>query len=584
MTFFKLEKLSRQIDFTVFKQELAKLDIENLIENIILGIIEMLESPEEDKKIDKLLINSALVSLLCLINPLQQEIENISDPTQTTSKIEGENLNETTDQVALPAKTTKNPDLIMKEQLIDNLLDETKSNFKSCVLKGLLTRKYPIVRFFFRNFYSFLLDHLTNLNHKSKFLKLLISTILSNATEDGHFLIELAGNLFTEIVESQDQSDTSQTLDINFAELFSEFAGKFESHESTEVDFDAKTDYTLTSCISFMEKIVKADKGVLDAMSESKKKKLVISLFRDCLFNVNSEGLNYSTLKCKTQASREAALSLLSTLSVGNLRFTILVFLKGLNALSKHIPDLKGNRSFPGISSYEKRSPLGYMGIKNLGCVCYMIAMLQQFFCTDTFTRGILMANDYKPTELSEVKGRQIDDNLFHQLQSLFGFLQKSRRREVDPTNFCLSYKDYDGQPVNIGVQQDSQEFLNRFFDKLETALKPTPFKGILDSVYGGKKVNVIECKGCGYVRANEELFYNLSVEAKNMNNLKQSMDKFIQPETISDFLCDNCKQKCDISKKSMLKQLPNVLIIHLQKMIFDLDFMTNIKVFFYFL
>ena len=34
--------------------------------------------------------------------------------------------------------------------------------------------------------------------------------------------------------------------------------------------------------------------------------------------------------------------------------------------------------------------------------------------------------------------------------------------------------------PVNVSIQQDAQEFLNIFFDKLETTLKPTPFKRIL--------------------------------------------------------------------------------------------------------
>jgi ubiquitin carboxyl-terminal hydrolase 34 len=60
---------------------------------------------------------------------------------------------------------------------------------------------------------------------------------------------------------------------------------------------------------------------------------------------------------------------------------------------------------------------------------------------------------------------------------------------------------------------------------------------------------------------------------------MNQSFKKFIEPETISDFLCDNCKKKCDISKSSYLKTVPNVLIVHLKKMIFDLDFMANIKV-----
>ena len=38
-------------------------------------------------------------------------------------------------------------------------------------------------------------------------------------------------------------------------------------------------------------------------------------------------------------------------------------------------------------------------------------------------------------------------------------------------------------------------------FDKLETALKPTPFKYLMDGVYGGKTCTKLVCSKCGNVR-----------------------------------------------------------------------------------
>lgn len=49
------------------------------------------------------------------------------------------------------------------------------------------------------------------------------------------------------------------------------------------------------------------------------------------------------------------------------------------------------------VTSYyykEYRSEYGYAGIHNLGCICYMIAMLQQFFLTKPFRYLLLMADD----------------------------------------------------------------------------------------------------------------------------------------------------------------------------------------------
>ena len=550
---FQLEPLSHNIDWTKFEDEENKIDRKQIAKIIVKELYELLKTESEDKKVDKSVINSGLVVILCLLTPLNKDLED----------------------------ETRKYRVKDKEMMIDSLLNEEDSQFKKFVLKGLMNSSITMIRYYFRNFYSFLLDNLTNLNHKSEFLKLLVETILSNQEEDVHLLIDLAGNLFNEIVDLKKKDEAAvQALNLNFEQMFWEFFHKFENHISREKEFGDPVDFTLVSSLSFMEKVIKTDPEILEKMEESQKKVLVLNLLKKCLFNITSESVEYSSLKCKTPNSREAALNLLSCLCARDSKQTILIFLKGLSALSEHIPVPQTNsRSYSVMLEFEKRSSLGYSGIKNLGCICYMIAMLQQFFCTETFSRGILMANDYVPVEMTEVKTKQIDDNVFHQLQIMFGFLQDSHRREFNPTNFCLSYKDYDGQPINISVQQDAQEFLNMIFDKLERSLKKTPFKGILDSVYGGLKINVIECKGCGYIRTNEELYYNLSLNTKNLKNLDEGFNSMIQPEVISDFLCDNCKKKCDISKYCCLGTLPNVLIIQLNKIIFDLDFMAKIKV-----
>ncbi len=48
----------------------------------------------------------------------------------------------------------------------------------------------------------------------------------------------------------------------------------------------------------------------------------------------------------------------------------------------------------------DAKSTHGFVGIKNLGCICYMNAMLQQFFMTPTFRYAILMAEDQKQENL----------------------------------------------------------------------------------------------------------------------------------------------------------------------------------------
>ncbi len=89
----------------------------------------------------------------------------------------------------------------------------------------------------------------------------------------------------------------------------------------------------------------------------------------------------------------------------------------------------------------EKRSNLNYVGIKNLGCICYMNSMLQQFFCIPSFRYCLLQVNDNKSPQYLEGK-LDIDDNVLHQLQKMFTFLELSERQDYNPHEFCHSFKD----------------------------------------------------------------------------------------------------------------------------------------------
>lgn len=83
----------------------------------------------------------------------------------------------------------------------------------------------------------------------------------------------------------------------------------------------------------------------------------------------------------------------------------------------------------------------------------------------------------------------------------LFGFLQLSDRQYYNPAPFCYSFKAFDGQPTNVREQKDAQEFLNVGFDRLETLLKGTSQKYLLQNVFGGSTCSMMKCKSCGALR-----------------------------------------------------------------------------------
>lgn len=106
----------------------------------------------------------------------------------------------------------------------------------------------------------------------------------------------------------------------------------------------------------------------------------------------------------------------------------------------------------------------------------------------------------------------------------MFGFLEHTDRQDYNPEEFCFSYKDWDGIPVKIGEQQDAHQFLVQFFDKIENALRGSPFKSILQGVYGGQLSSYMRCKKCGKTKENTEVFTNITAEVVGFDDLHQSL------------------------------------------------------------
>ena len=86
-------------------------------------------------------------------------------------------------------------------------------------------------------------------------------------------------------------------------------------------------------------------------------------------------------------------------------------------------------------------------------------------------------------------------------------------------------------------------------------------------------------CLECGKVKNRIEDFYNLSLTVKDTKSMQESLQKLIEGETINNYECDNCKKKVDISKRVLISQAPNVLIVHLQRIIFNFETFRNDKI-----
>ena len=221
---------------------------------------------------------------------------------------------------------------------------------------------------------------------------------------------------------------------------------------------------------------------------------------------------------------------------------------------------------------YESKNSTGYLGLKNLSSLCYMNSVIQQLFMIPIFKKSILniKIND---TEFKLHEKEDVDDLLF-QLIKMFYYLRFSDKSYYNPKSFVYSFKDYDGNPTNPNVQCDAQEFLTRFIEKVEEKISNTSERFLCNNILGGTTLQQIICTNidCKNVSERRESIVYLSLDLKGNYTLDECLDKFIGEEKIEDYHCEKCDKKITHIKKVLIDKLPNILILHLQRIAFNYE------------
>lgn len=126
---------------------------------------------------------------------------------------------------------------------------------------------------------------------------------------------------------------------------------------------------------------------------------LTLHLIHNCLFEIPQGGSTKSQKKagppkCKSLNSRSNALKLLGVLCrdcTANLNL-VLNYLTEFN----HNPSWRTSKEIDwNISLMDsEKSSTGFVGLKNLGCICYMNSLFQQIFMINSLRSDLLMVKD----------------------------------------------------------------------------------------------------------------------------------------------------------------------------------------------
>ena len=210
-----------------------------------------------------------------------------------------------------------------------------------------------------------------------------------------------------------------------------------------------------------------------------------------------------------------------------------------------------------------------FIGLKNLGCTCYMNSLMQTFFNIITLRESLLRC-----------KCKEKSKNVLYEIQKLFSSLKFCNESYYTPRSFV---ENYDNEKLNIHQQMDIDEFFSNLIDKLENRLKNTENENLIKYFFQGRLNDTLTFQeGCTHHRTNVSNFYSIQLQIRNKRSLYESLDTLIEGELMNEdncIFCPECKKKMPAVKSQSFKILPRMLIFVLKRFEFDFNTMTKIKV-----
>eukprot|EP01029_Cantina_marsupialis_P020832 TRINITY_DN4923_c0_g1_i1.p1 TRINITY_DN4923_c0_g1~~TRINITY_DN4923_c0_g1_i1.p1 ORF type:complete len:2806 (-),score=917.65 TRINITY_DN4923_c0_g1_i1:204-8621(-) len=374
-------------------------------------------------------------------------------------------------------------------------------------------------------------------------------------------------SLLPRILQSVHSSGSSSTTEVDLvghAESVLEMIMNRPMVEKTADDCDQ----LLVGLLNCLTALVTACPGLKQVCYELG---IISHLFHKCLFADAATGGPL----CKNTETRKNAFVLLARIGAGNVEAS-----KGfLSECIDHHHLIQTTPKFvkkKTASAYDRRSATGYAGLKNLGCICYLNASLQQLFNVEEFRDGVLAYNEENCSTAEEQK-----ESFMYQLQKMFVHLRDTDRKAYNPKDFCYAFKDWEGNPTNVAVQQDASEFLSMFFQKVESSVQGSPVSDLLKRCFGGTVSSELVAADGKHYSERIDPFTFVSVSVKGKKSLEEGLKGYIAADDVSYKWekVDGETEELPTKKSSTFLELPDHLIVHLKRFEFDLETLDQIKV-----
>ena len=211
-----------------------------------------------------------------------------------------------------------------------------------------------------------------------------------------------------------------------------------------------------------------------------------------------------------------------------------------------------------------------FVGLKNLGCTCYINSLIQTFYNIPLLRESILKCESPNFTE----------KNCLFQLIKIFYSLKYLQTNYYTPSSFM---ENYDNEKLDVSVQMDVFEFFCDFLDKIEQKLKNTKNENIMKYFFMGIQNDVLKFEnGCSHHRKHESQFYSIQLQVHGKKDLYDSLNSLIEGEKMdgdNSIFCQECNRKFPAIKSQNFKILPRCFMFVLKRFEYDYQTFKKIKI-----
>jgi len=377
---------------------------------------------------------------------------------------------------------------------------------------------------------------------RSFFLKLLIPQLMKKNFENTEFedlFICVSG-----LLKQNSKEEVSKL--INLQEFFEKISQTLIEREIFEDRYKEDEDKKLSGFLLLAKALIEIE-PLFKTFPINNSELGLINYVYDFMFYGKKEGFDYNDLnvpKCKKKNTRKRGFELLLELC-NKCEENFLILLPLI---------IKNHEDFQSIDydscNCDLKPSHGFIGLRNLGCTCYINSLIQQFYMIKEIRYAILNCEGMKEEKT---------DNVLSQLQILFANLKENIKQFLIPNSLISTLKGYDNQPINVQIQQDVNEFFNLLSDKLENNLKETQYKTLLQDIIGGTLIHEIISleEEFPHNGEREEPFYSISIEIKHKKNIAEALDYYVKGETLegeNKYFCEQYNRKIKFDYNLMQK------------------------------